>query len=209
MSKLPCPPQHIAQVPESERDKCVPYTTLPSWCRVQTCGMGATEEHHIVRRSFTRSWGERDYALLFWKLTRIKVPLCAAHHRDCTENRSWFEYVPGEGFVFWAELTEGEVDRESPSRTVPRTDISPSVSPGQPCPYCGKRGDYPKKLTSPKSKPVSYRVPADEVEEHKRHLKEAAQHLGTYEQPHWQFWTYAFALAEALGNPAIEGAAKR
>ena len=223
MSRLPCPVQHVAQVPDDLRGECEPYTTLPAACQVRTCGLQATEEHHVVRRSFTRSWAERDYALLYGKVVPVKVPLCAAHHRDCTENRSSFEYAPGNGFVFWTELTgltEGRLRPEDPlseaSSGSGESGVSdalgsslPSVSPGQPCPYCGKRGDYPRKLTSPKSWPVSYRVPADDLEEHKEQLATAARHLGTYEQPHWQFWTYHFALAEVLGNPQLAGAAKR
>ena len=223
MSKLPCPDQHVAQVPDNLRGECVPYRTLPATCQVRTCGLQATEGHHVVPKHFTRSWAERDYALLYGKVVPVKVPLCQAHHADVTENRAWFEYVPGQGFVFWTELTEGRLRTEgdplseaSPgpgeSGVSDALDFSlPSVSPepGQSCPTCQRRIPYPKQLSSPKSKPVSYRVPSDELEEHKRILEDGAKHLGTYEQPHWQFWTYALALASVLGDPALAGAAKR
>ena len=92
-----------------ERDKGVSYTTIPGGlaavaCRVRTCGLSATEEHHVVPKHFTRSWKERDYALLYGEVVPVKVPLCAAHHQACTENQAMFEYTPGEGFVFWTEL---------------------------------------------------------------------------------------------------------
>ena len=209
MSKLPCPQQHIAQVPEGDRDKCVPYTTLPAACQVRTCGLQATEEHHVVRRSFTRSWAERDYALLYGEVVRVKVPLCSAHHRDCTENRSYFEYAPGEGFVFWTELTEGEAAGVSAEPSLasdigdsaPPLSESPSVSPGESCPTCQRRVPYPKLPSSPTSAVWSMRMPADAKDDFKGIVDALAAHLGAGEEPYSRYKAVLTAAVYALQVP--------
>ncbi len=93
MSRLPCPDQHIAQVPEAAE------------CANPGCRHAATEAHHALPKWATRSWKERDYALLYGQLVRVKVPVCHDCHVELTENRAMFVYTPESGFV-WTELTE-------------------------------------------------------------------------------------------------------
>jgi hypothetical protein len=83
------------------------------------------------------------------------------------------------------------------------------LEPGQDCPTCERRVPYPKKPTSPNTKPKSYRVPLDEVEAHSDVLTQAAKHLGTHERPHWQYQTYTIALALVLQDEKLRGYAQR
>lgn len=84
-----------------------------------------------------------------------------------------------------------------------------SIEPGQSCPTCERRVPYPKREQSPISKPVSYRVPLDEYDAHKDVFETAARFLGTFERPHWQFQTYALALALVLQDESLRGFAQR
>lgn len=83
------------------------------------------------------------------------------------------------------------------------------VEPGHTCPTCERKVPHPKKPTSPDSKPVSYRVPLDELEAHKVIRDSAAQHLGTAGRPHEDFWTYTFALAAVLQDEELRGVGVR
>ena len=84
-----------------------------------------------------------------------------------------------------------------------------TLEPGQTCPTCERRLAYPKKESSPVTKPRSYRVPVDEVEAHEVVLAEAARHLGTHSRPHWKFQTYSIALALVLQDASLAGFAHR
>jgi hypothetical protein len=83
------------------------------------------------------------------------------------------------------------------------------VKPGQTCVSCGRRMPHPRKQTSPDTVVFSYRVPADEAEAHREIRETAAKFLSTYERPHWQFWTFAFALATVLQDESLRGAGQR
>lgn len=83
------------------------------------------------------------------------------------------------------------------------------IEPGQTCPACDRRVPHPKKPTSPDSKPLSYRVPLDELDAHKVVLNEAAKHLGTAGRPHETFWTFTFALTAVLQDESLRGAGQR
>lgn len=83
------------------------------------------------------------------------------------------------------------------------------IEPGQTCPNCEQRMPFPKKPTSPTSAVISYRLPLDEAPAHKETLEACARYIGTYERPHWQFWTQVYALARVLQDPEMQGIAQR
>lgn len=79
------------------------------------------------------------------------------------------------------------------------------VEPGQTCESCGRRVPHPKKVSTPDTRPVSYRVPNDEVQAHREVLESAAKHLGVHEKPYWQFQVYTLALAHLLQDETVKG----
>lgn len=83
------------------------------------------------------------------------------------------------------------------------------IEPGQTCPACERRVPHPRRASSPKTAVVSYRAPLDEVEAHRETLEITARYLGTFERPHWQFWTSVYALAAVLQDEDLRGAAGR
>lgn len=83
------------------------------------------------------------------------------------------------------------------------------IEPGQTCPTCERRRPHPRKQTSPDTVVFSYRVPADEAEAHREIRDETARFLATQERPHWQFWTYVYALAVVLQDESLRGAGQR
>lgn len=83
------------------------------------------------------------------------------------------------------------------------------IEPGQTCESCGRRMPHPRKHASPDTVVFSYRVPVDEAEAHRETREVAARFLGTYERPHWQFWTLTFALAAVLQDESLRGAGQR
>ena len=84
-----------------------------------------------------------------------------------------------------------------------------TVEPGQTCEGCGRRVPHERKPASPSTAVVSYRLPQDEYDAHRETLEAAARYLGTYERPHWQFWTCVYALARTLQDPDMQGVAQR
>lgn len=68
---------------------------------------------------------------------------------------------------------------------------------------------HPRKQTSPDTVVFSYRVPVDEAPAHREIRETTARFLATYERPHWQFWTLAFALAAVLQDESLRGAGQR
>jgi hypothetical protein len=83
------------------------------------------------------------------------------------------------------------------------------IEPGQVCEGCGRRMPHPKKPSSPDTVVFSYRVPVDEAEAHRETRVIAAEFLGTFQRPHWQFWTLTFALATVLQDESLRGAGQR
>lgn len=83
------------------------------------------------------------------------------------------------------------------------------IEPGQTCPTCERRIPHPRKHASPDTVVFSYRVPVDEAEAHREIRETTARFLATFERPHWQFWTYAFALAAVLQDESLRGAGQR
>lgn len=83
------------------------------------------------------------------------------------------------------------------------------IEPGQTCPACERRVPHARKVSSPRTAVVSYRSPVDEVDAHRETLETTARYLGTFERPHWQFWTLVYALARVLQDPEMRGIAQR
>ncbi len=83
------------------------------------------------------------------------------------------------------------------------------TEPGQTCEGCGRRVPHPRKESSPDTTVFSYRVPNDEADAHREIRETTAKFLETHERPHWQFWTYAFALATVLQDESLRGAGQR
>ena len=83
---------------------------------------------------------------------------------------------------------------------------SENLSPGSKCPSCERRIPYPKKASSPKTRVLSIRVPADDYDALKEVIEAASYAQDPLrddgklvrERPHWQYWTVFFALAEWL-----------
>ena len=84
-----------------------------------------------------------------------------------------------------------------------------SVEPGQTCEGCGRRMPHPRKHDSPDTVVFSYRVPVDEAEAHREIREQAARFLATHGRPHWQFWTYVYALAVVLQDESLRGMGQR
>lgn len=83
------------------------------------------------------------------------------------------------------------------------------IEPGKTCEGCGRRMPHPRKHTSPDTVVFSYRVPVDEADAHREIRETTARFLGTFERPHWQFWTLAFALVTVLQDESLRGAGQR
>ena len=60
------------------------------------------------------------------------------------------------------------------------------VSPGETCVVCKRRVPFPRKDTSPTTKPLAYRAPLDEYEAHLEVIDAVAELLGVKSEPfHW------------------------
>lgn len=80
------------------------------------------------------------------------------------------------------------------------------IPEGQECPTCLRRVPRAKKPSSPATKVVSIRIPVDDVERFTEILEAAARNDGTYEKPHWQYWTVLRGLVRTLQEPpSIDG----
>jgi hypothetical protein len=121
MSQLPYPIKDIAQAPKQPK-----YKVLPSHCARPDCNKQAAHEHHTVGRWFTRSWEERDWALLGGTLVPIKVPLCHWDHDRVTRNLAKVSWN-GKFFV-WVD-TDGEVELNYKPPLAVAVGVSPGVSP--------------------------------------------------------------------------------
>lgn len=70
--------------------------------------------------------------------------------------------------------------------------------PGSCCPTCERRVPHPKKDSTPESRVISYRVPADEADSFVEILQVAAKIVGAHELPYWQWRTFNAALVRLL-----------
>ena len=68
---------------------------------------------------------------------------------------------------------------------------------------------HPKKATSPIAKPVSFRVPLDEIEVFKETQQAAAEFLGVSDQPYADFKTASLAYGRLMMDESLRGFGKR
>ena len=76
--------------------------------------------------------------------------------------------------------------------------------PGSTCPGCKRRVPYPKKPTSPTTRPIAYRVPLDEYDAHLEVIDAVAELLGVKEEPYHRFKALSYALACVLQGARLE-----
>lgn len=72
------------------------------------------------------------------------------------------------------------------------------IEPGTTCPSCERRVPYPKKATSPKTKPVHYHVPVDERDAHLEAIDAVADLLGVTGEKYHRFVAINYCLAVVL-----------
>lgn len=222
MSRLPCEQVRIQQ-PLPDDPRVVPYVVLPNMCCSPFCDRQADEEHHAVRRSFTRSWWTRDYALIDDQLLPIKFPLCRICHNRCTLNEAaivwnsqWYwdhgggyphrllsrYFVYERGAEHDAMLDEADVAPEPP-----RPSASSSIEPGATCPTCARKVPHPRKPSSPKSAVKSYRIPAEAKEDWDEMVDAAAAHLGCQKEPYATYKALLTGLVLVLQSQGEKRAA--
>lgn len=83
------------------------------------------------------------------------------------------------------------------------------IPAGNTCPTCQRRVPHPRKESSPDTVVFSYRVPNDEAVAHREIRETTARFLGTFERPHWQFWTTSFGFAAVLQDESLRGVGQR
>lgn len=103
MSRLPCEPVRITRPP----DDLPRYQHQASACADPWCPEAASETHHVVRRSFIRSWKRKDWVMIDGLPMRNEVRLCHRSHRLVTEGAAAIEYV---GRSWW--FTDGQGARQ-------------------------------------------------------------------------------------------------
>lgn len=79
----------------------------------------------------------------------------------------------------------------------------PDLEPGTRC-ECGYRKPYPKLESSPSTKIISKRVPADDAVAHEEVAVAAAEHLGVYGRPNWRWLLDTFAYAAVLQDASLK-----
>lgn len=110
-------------------------------------------------------------------------------------------------------LEEWPEDRGSDSKAVddfPEEDVEPIVDDasewhvheGQECPTCHRRVPKKKKVTTPTTKVVSFRLPLDEAPEFEEIIEAAAKHRGVYENSFWKYVVLLQGLVVLLQGPA-------
>lgn len=237
MSLLPCPQKDITQAPPQPK-----YSTLPNPCANPLCSNWAESEHHTVAKWFTRSWEERDWALLFGVLTPTKIPVCGDGTRGChgllTTNKAYVEWngqeflwvsqgvreplsyqplvaavdeAPGpplSGFDSSSERLKADLggDQAEYSAQSPVTCPHLSLSPGDKC-ECGYKKPHPKKATSPKSAPVTFRIPAPVQAEFMEIEEQVLEHLGITSEKYARYKAVLSGYVALLQGPGMERAA--
>ena len=76
--------------------------------------------------------------------------------------------------------------------------VAEKPQPGQCCPTCERRVNFPKRDKTPESRVFSYRVPADEAESYGETLATAARVVGALDRPYWQHKTILAGLVRLL-----------
>ncbi len=183
-------------------------------CRIcgQSAYTGTISLHHLVPRGRTQEGDD---------IADNLVPLCLSCHtkieardRDAgrrlranlffeeysyiiqKKGRDWLDvrYPMGTMDIPKADAVEGELADLATSEK----DHVVEISEGHKCPTCNRRVPHPKKDTTPTNRPYSFRIPEDDRSDFKEILDAAAQHVGTFDRPFYQFWTIHFGLVILL-----------
>lgn len=181
-------------------------------CRI--CGNGwkdgmAIGLHHLVARS-----------LLGDDVPENLVPLCGSGTTGChgkVEDRDpeacstlrknltaeEIAYIGRKKGYDWLDGRYPEVPVKAPESPSNATEgVEEGPRPGETCVGCGRRVPHPKKSSSPKSRPISYRVPEEHMDTHKEILEAAARHAGVYDKPFWMEKLATIGAALILQGPA-------
>jgi hypothetical protein len=219
MARLPAPPQYIG------RGVDLPAPELPRQCANPSCENPATELHHIVRRSHLG--GPFDFVEIYGKTWLNLAQVCRDCHALLEANEAVISADERYQRYFWggwngntyqstplnphpfpvlgeAEETAGGTVSIPPGRN---SSVSPStVKPGETCPTCKRRVNHPRKQDSPKSKVISFRVPADEKDALEEAWLARAERLGLAGEKYWKraFLDVAFNLIDGLSDDVCE-----
>lgn len=80
----------------------------------------------------------------------------------------------------------------------------PPTPPGEKCPTCERRVPFPKKKTSPLTKPFSVRIPVGDYDTFVERVDVVADHVGVSDKPHHRYWALEIAMAIALQTPKFD-----
>ena len=152
-------------------------------CFNPNCLSLTSDRHHIFSRGQLGMPSEWVCHIPTNKWYQNVIGLCRPCHTRITENKDWIQWR--EGNYYW----NGEERINLGGRIERQTTRSKPMEPGKVCPTCERRIPHPKKLSSPATKVVTYRIPQDDVETHREILGQAAKVLGTKEKPHWTWAT--------------------
>lgn len=78
------------------------------------------------------------------------------------------------------------------------------IHPGDTCPTCARRLPFPKKETSPKTRPLAYRIPLDEADAHLEVIDAVAELIGVTGEKYHRYKTMNFALIAVLQGARLD-----
>lgn len=87
---------------------------------------------------------------------------------------------------------------EIPANDARSSGIEHPIHPGDTCPTCTRRVPYPRKETSPTTKPIAYRAPLDEYDAHLEVIDAVAELLGVKQEKYHRFKAISYACAAVL-----------
>jgi len=79
-----------------------------------------------------------------------------------------------------------------------------AVAPGDTCNTCGRRVPHPKTASSPKTKPLAYRVPEGEYDAHLETIDAVAELLGIKETKYHRYNTVNAGMLALLQGARLE-----
>lgn len=213
MTRLPAPPVEITDCTLDDiaiLDHAL--EPLNDVCANPYCDNQAIERHHIVRRSFTV--GPKDWQRINGTPVQNVVRLCHRCHNDVTINKS--RIVWDDNRFLWIDYRDRKpapldphpvvLGRGAGSDDLTHSHGAPAehpVKPGEECPTCHRRVNHPRKETSPDSKQINFRAPADAVDDFKEIEVAAARHMGVYNDKFWRYRVHLTGLTLILQEPAI------
>jgi hypothetical protein len=194
MADLPCPPQMIHGGIEE------PTTQLPGRCQNPNCDRWANDTHHIVRRSYLGDAYPTVRIELPWGMTRMPnvVALCRDCHDLLERNKQAIALDDMRGDWLW--VANGD------SRKIDylHDKEHEELRPGEKCPTCGHRKAYPRKKSSPITKPYPVHMPREDWDTFKEILEGAEQWIGVEHLPHASYKVVVMALAHLMQDEEMK-----